>query len=236
MLPLPRPVPAAAARSSWPTSRRSAGSSCTRWPPPGSPPTAWSTRQRGMPPPRGVGRRGPLRRRRPLGRRGPHGAAQPDVARRAVEAAAHRRRHGGPHRERGQVGGGRRSQGSGRGSRPSPRAAGRAAGSWPAAELALAVEQLVLARQSGDPDAALAAAAEAQALLHVQDPARVAAHPEIEAVVEANVAAAHVLAGRSTWPPTPSPPSPTPRTWRVGSTRTSTHSGTVPCSRRGPGT
>jgi LuxR family maltose regulon positive regulatory protein len=70
------------------------------------------------------------------------------------------------------------------------------AGSWPAAELALAVEQLVLARQTGDPEGALAAAAEAQALLHVQDAARVAAHPEIQAVVEANLAAAHVLAGR----------------------------------------
>ena len=68
--------------------------------------------------------------------------------------------------------------------------------SWPAAELAVAVLQLVLARQSGDPDTAFVAGAAAQALLHMQDPARVAAHPEIEAVVEANLAGAHVLAGR----------------------------------------
>jgi LuxR family transcriptional regulator, maltose regulon positive regulatory protein len=68
--------------------------------------------------------------------------------------------------------------------------------SWPAAELAVAVLQLVLARQSGDPDAAFVAGAAARALLHMQDPTRVAAHPEIEAAVEANLAGALVLAGR----------------------------------------
>jgi LuxR family maltose regulon positive regulatory protein len=68
--------------------------------------------------------------------------------------------------------------------------------SWPAAELAVAVLQLVLARQSGDPDAAFVSGAAAQALLHMQDPTRVAAHPEIEAAVEANLAGAQVLVGR----------------------------------------
>jgi LuxR family maltose regulon positive regulatory protein len=68
--------------------------------------------------------------------------------------------------------------------------------SWPAAELAVAVLQLVLARQSGDPDTAFVSGAAAQALLHMQDPGRVAAHPEIEAAVGANLAGALVLAGQ----------------------------------------
>ena len=73
---------------------------------------------------------------------------------------------------------------------------GTSAESWPAAELAVAVVQLVLARQSGDPDAAFVAGATAQMLLHRQVPERVAAHPEIEAEVEVNLAAALVLQGR----------------------------------------
>ena len=68
--------------------------------------------------------------------------------------------------------------------------------SWPAAELAVAVLQLVLARQAGDPDTAFVSGAAAHALLQMQDPTRVSAHPEIEAAVETNLAGAHVLAGR----------------------------------------
>jgi LuxR family transcriptional regulator, maltose regulon positive regulatory protein len=68
--------------------------------------------------------------------------------------------------------------------------------SWPAAELAVAVLQLVLARQSGDPDTAFVSGAAARALLRMQDPTRVTAHPEIEAAVETNLAGAQVLAGR----------------------------------------
>jgi len=72
---------------------------------------------------------------------------------------------------------------------------GASAESWPAAELALAVVQLVLARQSGDLDAAFVSGAAARMLLHMQVPERVAAHPEIEAEVEVNLAAALVLQG-----------------------------------------
>lgn len=68
--------------------------------------------------------------------------------------------------------------------------------SWPAAELAAAVIELLLARRTGDADRALTFAAEAQTLVRKQDPARLAAHPEIEAEIQVNVAAALVLQGR----------------------------------------
>jgi LuxR family transcriptional regulator, maltose regulon positive regulatory protein len=74
--------------------------------------------------------------------------------------------------------------------------AGASADSWPAAELAVAVVEVVLARRMGDADRALTASAVAQTLVQMQDPARLAAHPEIEAEVEVNVAAALVLQGR----------------------------------------
>jgi LuxR family maltose regulon positive regulatory protein len=73
---------------------------------------------------------------------------------------------------------------------------GASAESWPAGELAVAVVQLVLARQSGDPDAAFVFGAAAQKFLHMQVPERVAAHPEIEAELEVNHASALVLQGR----------------------------------------
>ena len=143
---------------------------------------------------------------------GPHGPAERGAARGAGAAARGRstaRRR--PIVNAARSAGGRRPQGCGRGSRSGPASSStaRAAESWPAAELALAVVQLVLARQSGDPDTAFVAGAAAQALLHMQDPARVAAHPEIEAVVEANLAArACPRRPARRRPPTRSPPSP----------------------------
>jgi LuxR family maltose regulon positive regulatory protein len=74
--------------------------------------------------------------------------------------------------------------------------AGATADSWPAAELAVAVVDVVLARRMGDADRALTSGAVAQSLVHMQDPARLAAHPEIGAEVEVNIAAALVLQGR----------------------------------------
>jgi LuxR family maltose regulon positive regulatory protein len=68
--------------------------------------------------------------------------------------------------------------------------------SWPAAELAAAVVELEVARRSADPQEAVAAAAAAQTLLRMQDPSRVAAHPEIDAMVRADLGAALVLDGR----------------------------------------
>ena len=58
------------------------------------------------------------------------------------------------------------------------------------------------------PTTAFVAGAAAQALLQMQDPARVAAHPEIEAVVEANLARPSSSPAGSRRPPTCSPPSP----------------------------
>jgi LuxR family maltose regulon positive regulatory protein len=74
--------------------------------------------------------------------------------------------------------------------------ASAAADSWPAAELAAAVVELALARWSGDADRVMATSAAAQELVHLQDPDLLAAHPEIEAEVEVNIAAALVLQGR----------------------------------------
>jgi LuxR family maltose regulon positive regulatory protein len=70
------------------------------------------------------------------------------------------------------------------------------ADSWPAAELAAAVVEEALARQLGEADRVLTAGALAQSLVHLQDPARLAAHPEIAAEVEVNIGAALVLQGQ----------------------------------------
>jgi LuxR family maltose regulon positive regulatory protein len=67
---------------------------------------------------------------------------------------------------------------------------------WPAAELATTVVELVLARLAGDWHDAQVDAAAAQELLSIQDPARLAAHPEIEPVVRANLGVALALDGR----------------------------------------
>jgi LuxR family maltose regulon positive regulatory protein len=67
---------------------------------------------------------------------------------------------------------------------------------WPAAELAVSLLDLVLARRAGDADAALEAAAAAQGLVHRQAPAPLAAHPELDAVIASNLGAALVLVGR----------------------------------------
>ena len=67
---------------------------------------------------------------------------------------------------------------------------------WPAAELTVTVLELALARRAGDADAALDAAAAAQALVHRQSPAALAAHPELEAVIATGLGGALVLAGR----------------------------------------
>jgi LuxR family transcriptional regulator, maltose regulon positive regulatory protein len=69
-------------------------------------------------------------------------------------------------------------------------------GPWPAAELALSLLELVRARRAGDADAALEAAAAAQALMDRQAPGPLAAHPELTTVLRANLGAALVLAGR----------------------------------------
>jgi LuxR family maltose regulon positive regulatory protein len=68
--------------------------------------------------------------------------------------------------------------------------------SWPAAELATAVVALVHGRQNGDANAAVASAGAALALVPVQEPSRLVAHPEIDAVIQSNLGAALVLSGR----------------------------------------
>jgi LuxR family maltose regulon positive regulatory protein len=67
---------------------------------------------------------------------------------------------------------------------------------WPAAELAVSLLELMLSRRAGDADAALEAAAAAQALVHRQSAAARASHPELDAVIASNLGAALVLAGR----------------------------------------
>ena len=67
---------------------------------------------------------------------------------------------------------------------------------WPAAELAVSLLELSLARRAGDADAALDAAATAQALVHRQSPVALAAHPELDAVIASGLGGALVLAGR----------------------------------------
>ena len=67
--------------------------------------------------------------------------------------------------------------------------------SWPAGELAVQVLRLVHARQTGDAGAALDSAAAARVLMHVQDRGRLAAHPELDALIESNRGAALVLSG-----------------------------------------
>lgn len=73
---------------------------------------------------------------------------------------------------------------------------GPAASSWPAGELSLALVELARARQTGDVETAFRTATAAQELVGVQDPARVAAHPEISAVISEGLGAALVHAGR----------------------------------------
>jgi LuxR family maltose regulon positive regulatory protein len=65
-------------------------------------------------------------------------------------------------------------------------------GSWPAADLAVAVIEVALARRRGAYDVLLRSGAVAQRLLHIQDPSRLEARPEIEAEISVNVAAALV--------------------------------------------
>ena len=67
---------------------------------------------------------------------------------------------------------------------------------WPAAELAVSLLELSLARRAGDADAALDAAATAQAVVHRQSPVALAAHPELDAVIASGLGGALVLAGR----------------------------------------
>jgi LuxR family maltose regulon positive regulatory protein len=67
---------------------------------------------------------------------------------------------------------------------------------WPAGELAVQVLTLVNARRNGDAVTALDAAAATEVLIPVQDPRRMAEHPEFEALVHANRGAALVLSGR----------------------------------------
>jgi LuxR family maltose regulon positive regulatory protein len=68
--------------------------------------------------------------------------------------------------------------------------------SWPEGELSIAVVQLVHARQTAAAETALDAGAVAHGLIHVQQPARLAAHPELAAVIQSNLGGALVLAGR----------------------------------------
>jgi LuxR family transcriptional regulator, maltose regulon positive regulatory protein len=68
--------------------------------------------------------------------------------------------------------------------------------SWPAGALSVAVLDLVCARHAGATDAVHDAAADANALMDLQEPARLAAHPEIRAVIQSSLGAALVIAGR----------------------------------------
>ena len=68
--------------------------------------------------------------------------------------------------------------------------------SWPAGELSVAVLQLVCARQAGAADVVHDAAAKANALMDLQESGRLAAHPEIRAVIQSSLGAALVIAGR----------------------------------------
>jgi LuxR family maltose regulon positive regulatory protein len=68
--------------------------------------------------------------------------------------------------------------------------------SWPASELAVAVLDLLWAGHTGDADAVLESAATAQGVLRVQDSGRLAAHPEINALVQTCRGMGLVVAGR----------------------------------------
>ena len=68
--------------------------------------------------------------------------------------------------------------------------------SWPAGDLSVALLQLVCARQAGAADAVHDAAAKANALMDLQEPGRLAAHPEIRAIIQSSLGAALVIAGR----------------------------------------
>jgi LuxR family maltose regulon positive regulatory protein len=67
---------------------------------------------------------------------------------------------------------------------------------WPAADLGLQLLRLTQARARSDGDAVLTAAADARRLLQQVDPTRLAAHPELVAVIESGKGAAYLLWGR----------------------------------------
>jgi LuxR family transcriptional regulator, maltose regulon positive regulatory protein len=70
------------------------------------------------------------------------------------------------------------------------------ADSWPAADLAAALVEMLMARRTGDAGQVLTSSAAVQTLVQMQDRDRLAAHPEIEAEVAVNIAAALVMQGR----------------------------------------